>query len=284
MDIRAALVGTRPGATAYAQALARLPASLVGMEGRIAALAIHPVKGLGPLRLERALVDAHGLVEPRTGLADRSVMLAYRRPGASPEGDAYDAVSLSNRNEAALALAATSLDEDALVVEAPGLAPLRLPPASLAPQGGERIRVKLAYDGGPVLEGAVDEGPLAAWARDLLRARPATRRFAPEDVVAVRPLPRHARLVADKHRAGEDALTLFGDGAHALVASASTLAWMNASLAQEGARAIPMTAFRPNVVLDGLPPNAEDLVREADVLTEEGPVRVGDAVRVASER
>lgn len=262
MDARAALIASRPGATAYAQTLAGLPQSLVGAHARVGGLAIYPVKGLGALRLPAARVEAHGLVDPATGLADRGVMLAYRRAGASPNGEPYDAVSLSNRNEPAFTLARASIAGGALVYEAPGLSPLRLDPSSLRPREGERTRVKLAYDGGPVLEGAVDDGPLAAWVRDLLRAKRGPRRYDPDDVVAVRPLPAHARPVAERHRAGQDAQTLFGDGAHALVASSSTLEWMNRALAADGLRTIAMEAFRPNLILDGLAPNAEDLVAE----------------------
>jgi hypothetical protein len=202
-------------------------------------------------------------------------MLAARQPGETPHGDAYDALGLANRNEATLALARASLVDGSLVYEAHGVAPLRLAPASIGPAGeGERIRVKLPYGGGPVLEGIVDVGPLAAWVRDLLRAHPARRRYDPRDVVAVRATADHRRPVAERHLAGQDAQTLFGDGAHVLVASASTLAWMNDVLVGEGHCAIAMEAFRPNIVLEGLPPNAEDVIREAQVDAEGGCVRL----------
>lgn len=272
MDVRSALVASRPEAALYARAIAELPADLAGATGRVAALRVYPVKGLGGVALATARVERRGLVDPATGLADRGVMLACRRAGTTPDGAAFDAVGLANRNEPALALARAGVEDGALVYRAQGLPPLRLPPASLAPTSGARVRVKLPYDGGAVIAAALDEGPLAAWVADLLHAHPGPRRFAPEDVVAVRPLPEHARRVPDKHRAGEDADTLFGDGAHALVASATTLAWMNRALARDGARAIAMEAFRPNVVLDGLPANAEDVIAEAIVTGADGPL------------
>jgi MOSC domain-containing protein len=61
---------------------------------------------------------------------------------------------------------------------------------------------------------------------------------------------------------------------HALVASASTLAWMNDVLVAEGHRAIAMEAFRPNIILQGLLPNAEDVIGEAQVDAEGGLVRL----------
>ena len=174
-----------------------------------------------------------------------------------------------------MALARAFLEDGALVYDARGLVPGRLAPASLAPASeGERIRVKLPYTGGPVIEGIVDEGPLATWVRDLLRAHPAQRRYDVLDVVAVRAADDHRRSVAERHLAGQDAQTLFGDGAHALVASASTLTWMNDVLVTEGQRAIAMEAFRPNIVLQGLPPNAEDVIGEAHIDAEGGLVRL----------
>ena len=275
MNARAALVTSRPGAVLYARALAELPPTVVGLEARLSELAIFPVKGLGAVRLLSARVDHRGLVDPASGLADRGVMLAVRQPGARPDGVAYDALGLANRNEATLALARAFLEDGALVYDARGLVPLRLAPASLAPASeGERIRVKLPYTGGPVIEGVVDEGPLATWVRDLLRAHPAQRRYDVRDVVAVRAADDHRRSVAERHLAGQDAQTLFGDGAHALVASASTLTWMNDVLVAEGQRAIAMEAFRPNIVLQGLPPNAEDVIGEAHIDAEGGLVRL----------
>jgi uncharacterized protein YcbX len=275
MDARTALVASRPGAALYSRALAALPPSLVGLEARLSALAIFPVKGLGAVRIARARVQHHGLVDPASGLADRGVMIAARQPGRTSGGEAYDALGLANRNEATLALARAAFQDGMLVYDAPGLAPLRIAPSSIAPASeGERIRVKLPFAGGPVLEGIVDAGPLAAWVRDLLRAHPSRRRYDPGDVIAVRTADNHSRSVAERHLAGQDAQTLFGDGAHALVASASTLAWMNDVFAAERGRAIAMEAFRPNIVLEGLPPNAEDVIREAHVDADGGLIRL----------
>lgn len=266
MDVRSALVASRPRASEYARLLRELPSDLLGVQARLGGLHVYPIKGFGALALEHARIARVGLVDPGTGLADRGMMLAYRKPGTSAEG-AYDAIALSNRNEAAFGLTRVSTKRGALVVEADGVAPLRLDPSALAPREGTRMRVKLGYDGGPVMEGVVDdEGPLAAWTRGLLRAHPATRRrYDPADVVAILAPPDHARDVPAKHGAGTDQGIVFGDAAHVLVASSSTLAWMNASLASKGQRAIPMAAFRPNLVLDGLPANAEDVIAEADV-------------------
>lgn len=260
MDTRGALIASRPAALDYARTLRELPPSLVGIAARLAEISIYPVKGLGGLRLAGARVDRFGLVDPASGLADRAMMLAYR----DENGD-RDAMGIANRNEATLGLTRASFESGALVYRAPGVPALALPPGSLAPSEGTRVRVQLPYDDGPVLDATLDEGPLAAWARALFTAHPARRRFAIEDVIALRLTPRHARLVEERHRAGQEAGTLWSDGGQALVASRSTLAWMNASFAAAGSRTIPMEAFRPNLVVEGLPPNAEDIIGEVEV-------------------
>ena len=121
MNARAALVSSRPGAALYARTLADLPSSVVGLEARLLELAIFPVKGLGAVRLLRARVEHHGLVDPASGLADRGVMLAARQPGETPDGEAYDALGLANRNEATLALARAFFEDGALMIPSSSL-------------------------------------------------------------------------------------------------------------------------------------------------------------------
>ena len=86
MNARAALVSSRPGA-ARARAHSRITAQCRRARARLLELAIFPVKGLGAVRLLRARVEHHGLVDPASGLADRGVMLAVRQPGETPDGE-----------------------------------------------------------------------------------------------------------------------------------------------------------------------------------------------------
>lgn len=273
---RARLASARPAAVAYAETLAGLPPDVAGLEGRVGAVIVYPVKGLGGVELPRARVERGGLVDPATGFADRSAMLTFARRGTTPEGEAFDSFSLSNRLDGTLSLARARLDDGHVVYEAPGVDPLRLAPEDLAPRKG-RVRHVRLYEGGPVVEGVELDGPLAEWGRSLLRAHPRRRRFEVEGVSAVVPSIAHARAVSEKHRAGESAETLFGDGAHLLVASRATLAWMNDALRARGSRAIDMAAFRPNIVLDALPPNVEDLAGEVEIDGPDGPIPVAFA-------
>ena len=257
-------MAARPSALAYARSLARVPADLASLDARVGEAIVYPVKAFGGLSLPRVGVGRHGLFDPATGFADRSAMIAIVAPGITPEGQAYDALAWSNRIDGTPTLARARLDRDTLVYEAPGVEPLRLRADALAPRAGPIVRVKL-YEGGPVIEGVREDGPLTAWAQALLRAHPRTRKFRAEDVIALVPSLEGQRSVAAKHAAGEDAATFFGDGAHLLVASSSTLAWMNDALRANGEREVAMEAFRPNLVIDGLPPNAEDIIATAHV-------------------
>ena len=54
------------------------------------------------------------------------------------------------------------------------------------------------------------------------------------------------------------AYTFFSDGYPILVIGAASLAELNERLAARGQPPLPMNRFRPNVVLRGLPPHAED--------------------------
>lgn len=86
--------------------------------------------------------------------------------------------------------------------------------------------------------------------------------------------PEHIRLVQfhpDMRRdchglyaANSVAHTLFADGYPLLVTSTASLVDLNRRMQQSASDALPMDRFRPNIVLDGLPPWDEDYV---DALT-----------------
>jgi uncharacterized protein YcbX len=59
--------------------------------------------------------------------------------------------------------------------------------------------------------------------------------------------------------------TLFADGYPLLVIGHASLVDLNERLAARGASAVPMNRFRPNVVIEGLPPFAEDHVDTIEV-------------------
>jgi uncharacterized protein YcbX len=70
--------------------------------------------------------------------------------------------------------------------------------------------------------------------------------------------PTHRRLSAREWTGEVEAENRFTDGFPMLAVSASSLADLNRRLA----RPLPVNRFRPNILLDGLPPYAEDRIDE----------------------
>ena len=155
-------------------------------------------------------------------------------------------VFLSQRTHPQLARVVPRLDAGELLLEMPGLPPLRL----AAVCTGERLAVRVHRDACVGL----DEGNAAAeWAS----------RVAGEPARMVR-VPATAERVANPTFAGPTPAPMgFADGFPVLVCNQASLADLNERLPES----IPMERFRPNVVLEGLPAWAEDRI---DALTIDG--------------
>ena len=199
------------------------------MTVELAAIAIYPVKGCRRVELASAQLAPSGLA------GDRDWMVV--RP---------DGRFLSQRTHPALARVVARLTPGGLALEAPGLAPLALPAAG-SPCEVEVWRDRMA---------ALDAGEAAAaWLARLLgeparlvRRGPSTRRYA------------------DRAWVGEqDVPVSFADAYPILVCTTASLAVLNARLPAP----VPMNRFRPNLVLEGLAPFAEDGIRR---------LRIGAAV------
>ena len=152
-------------------------------------------------------------------------------------------VFLSQRTHPQLARIVPQIEGDELVLYAPPLAPLRLPRTCT----GERLSVRVHQDHCVGL----DEGSVAAeWASHT----------AGEPARIVR-VPAHIERHAHRAFAGSAFAPMgFADGFPVLVCNQASLEDLNSRLPA----AIPMERFRPNVVLGGLPPWAEDRI---DTLT-----------------
>jgi uncharacterized protein len=190
---------------------------------RLAALAIYPVKACRRTEPAAALLGPAGLDGDRAWMVTR------------PDGR-----FLSQRTHPALARIVPRLVADGLELAFAGLAPLMV---SAAP-GGE-LREVVVWDDRMT---AVDAGGIAAaWLTRAL-GEPArlvgtaaqTRRFADRSWVGERDVP-----------------VSFADGFPILVCSTASLAVLNARLPAP----VPMDRFRPNLVIDGLEPFAEDGIR-----------------------
>lgn len=187
---------------------------------RLSELYVYPVKSAAGIRL-----DAGDVVD--TGLRfDRRWMIV-------DDEDTF----VSQRSEARLALLRPHLEDDALRLTAPGMEDLRTP---LHARASTRRRVRVWNDVVP----AVDAGA---------EARTWLRRF----------LGRELRLVAfgdDAHRpvnperARPDDAVAFADGYPFLLTTVASLAELNRRLEHP----LSMQRFRPNLVVDGAEPFAED--------------------------
>ena len=204
---------------------------------RVAGLWVYPVKSLGGIPLAAARVGPLGLA------GDRRWMLV------DPAGDA-----LTQREHAALARFAVALageaapDQDhddppapAIVVTAPDGERLALtPPAADAP----RRAVRLFGDHVDAL--AAPPAADAWFGRHL---------GAPCHLVA---LPPDADRRVDPRYAAPDDRTAFTDGYPVLVANQASLDELNGRLAPRGAGPFGIERFRPNLLVAGAAPWAED--------------------------
>ena len=193
---------------------------------------IYPVKSCAGLSLPVATLTETGLMH------DRGWMVV------DETGE-----FVSQRELPRMVLIQPSLEPDALVLQAPGMAPLRLPLTAVGPH--RRVRVWddefEAFDMGE---------PAARWFSDCLGpGAPA----AFQRLRLVRFDPAVRRLCSLKWTDGREAVTQFADGFGVLVTSTASLNELNERLARSGHAAVDMSRFRPNVVLGGdLEPHDED--------------------------
>jgi uncharacterized protein YcbX len=208
---------------------------------RIESLAYYPIKGCHRVECESAELLPTGLRH------DREWMIV------EPDGK-----FITQRTDAVLATVTPSVDLDGqvLAITAPGRATLRVPLAMC----GERRAVRVWKDECE----ADDQGEAAAEWISAVVGRPLRLvRFAVD-------VARHA----DPQFARDDfAPVKFSDAYPVLVTQSSSLAALNSTIAASGAAPdeapLPMTRFRPNIVLAGLAPFVEDRIDK---------LRIGEAV------
>jgi hypothetical protein len=186
----------------------------------LAALHIYPVKSCRGMAISRAMLTPAGLEH------DREWMVV------TPDGR-----FVTQREVPRLALIATGLSERTLTLAAPGAGRLVVP---LGPST-DVIEVTVWRDRCP----AFDQGePAARWLTALLGRPLRLVRFAPA----------HRRLSSPAWTGGIEAPNRFSDGYPLLAISRASLDDLNARLSVP----LPMDRFRPNLVLEGLPPYGED--------------------------
>lgn len=185
----------------------------------LSGLGVYPVKSCAGVELARARVELRGLEH------DRRFMLV---------DDA--GVFVTQREEGVLARARASVAGGLLRVTAEGRPPLELP---AQPEHGRRTSVRIWDDQTEGLEQA--EG--SAWFSQLV-GRSLRLVFMPRDV----------RRPVDPRYAGPADVVGFADGFPLLLISEASLAELERRLG----RAVEMRRFRPNLVVRGTDPHAED--------------------------
>jgi uncharacterized protein len=192
----------------------------------VAGLFVYPLKSARGIACSRVRLSTTGFED------DRQWMLVNSH-----------GVFLSQRTHPQLACIVPELHAGELVLNAPGLPPLRLPRSN----GGEPLPVRVHQDRCVGLDQGRDA---AEWAS----------RAAGEAVRLVR-VPAHTERRANPTFAGSAPAPMgFADGFPVLVCNAASLEDLNTRLPA----GIPMERFRPNVVLEDLPAWAEDRI---DTLT-----------------
>jgi uncharacterized protein len=187
---------------------------------RVTALYYYPIKSCGGTALESATIVERGFVE------DRAWMVT----------DA-DGVFQTQREMPRLALIRPRLTGDGLVLSAPGMPPLTV----VRRPDGARREVAVWDD----RCATVDQGAEPAdWLSTFLGAPCRLVRMVDDFVRATDPA----------YSAGLDGQVGFADGYPFLLTTEASLADLNGRMAEP----LPMNRFRPNIVVAGSPPYAED--------------------------
>ncbi len=194
------------------------------MQATVASLHVYPVKGLAGIALERANCGSRGLEHDRRWM----VVDAQGR-------------FLSQRELPRMATIWTDLREGVLELAAHDMPLLEVP---LAPATAPTLRVQVWRSECDAAPGPPEAD---AWLSDYLGL--ACRLVY---------MPDTTRRHSNPEYAGAGRLVGFADGYAYLVVGEASLADLNARLAAAGSTALPMNRFRPNLVVRGAPPYAED--------------------------
>jgi uncharacterized protein YcbX len=201
----------------------------------VSALNTYPIKSCHGVALTQARVTPRGLEH------DRDYMVVG-------DNDAF----LSQRQIPEMALVVPELGDGAMTLNAPGMSPVRVP---LQIEPDDRMRVEATVHGKPVT-GQVVSDELNAWFTAFLPPYKDNRGFR-----LLRVREDEPRYINERyHRPGAANQVGFADGYAVLLATEPSLAQLNTEME----RPVPMSRFRPNIVVDGpgLAPYEEDFWTE----------------------
>lgn len=191
---------------------------------RVSGLHLYPVKSCRGLAVDSAEADEFGFI------GDRRFMVVH----------AADGLFLTQRAHPRMALIETTLTRDTLILSSAGQGKVTIP--LNASHGRRQVTV---WKSTVTADDCGDEP--AAW---LSRFLGGTLRLVKMGAAFQRPMLKSAARPGD--------VVTFADAEPFLVISEASLADLNARLAAKGEAPLPMNRFRPNLVVAGCAPYAED--------------------------
>jgi uncharacterized protein len=197
-------------------------------------LFVYPIKSARGIRLQTAQLDERGFQH------DRRWMLV----------DA-DGVFVSQREAHRMALIDVALADDTLLANAPDMPQLAIPFTVTGPPMRSRI-----------WKDVVDAIPVSPDADEWFSS------FLHMDCRLVH-MPSSTRRIVNRAYVPNERIVGFADAYPLLVIGDGSLDLLNQKLVANGEAAVPMQRFRPNIVVAGATPHAEDswkVVRLGDVL------------------
>jgi uncharacterized protein len=189
----------------------------------LSAIYTYPVKSCAATSHTHIDLDRYGLI------GDRRWMIV------EPSGD-----FITQREYPRMATIVPTITDNGLTLSAPEMTPIHITPN----QSPVQVRVWRSN------VAAQDEGDtVAQWLSDYLHLL----------VRLVRVGEGYSRLVIEPpYTTRTDQETTFTDGYPVLIATEASLAALNDRLVERGAEPVPMSRFRPNLVIAGATPFAED--------------------------
>ena len=184
----------------------------------ITGLYTYPIKSCGSLSHDSVQIDQNGLAYDRHWVV------------AEPNGDFITA-----REYPAMQLIAPQLVDDCLAITAPGAGEVRIP--LTVREDSKRMPVTVWRD---TVIGADEGDEVASMLSDYLGVK--VRLFV---------MPKTTVRAVDPNFANFPAQVGFADGYPFLVASEESLADLNEKLTERGKDTVPMSRFRPNIVVSG---------------------------------
>ncbi len=198
---------------------------------QIIGLYIYPVKSLQGISLDEAVLTGRGLKHDRNWMITDST-----------------GMFVTQRKLPRMATIGVKIDEKALVLEHDGMDP-HFVELEKAPDGRDRMEATVWGDRCEVF----DEGPgVSRWLTRILGE------WNGGELRMVRFAPDFIRPVDPDHMQGQRADTAFADGYPFLVTSEASLDELNRRLKANHASPVPMSRFRPNIVLGGMEAFVED--------------------------